>query len=191
MKSEPGPPITRSVPPPLPKSGLSCGARPALGAHRIQRRSRPSKRSRPARPPTKWPITRRHKCNTAMGWLPATARPEPGARGAPDALRRDRGLRSSLDSPLEGDGFEPPVPRAISLRLRGEIRDAEVSDRLTAEPDGWVLQGRGGLNFGGCPKSGQSRIILGPSSCRPMDCPAAAALWHDFCVFSMHSVSGE
>src|SRR5215831_17138811 len=31
------------------------------------------------------------------------------------------------DSLPEGDGFEPPVPRAINVRLRGEIRDAEVS----------------------------------------------------------------
>jgi hypothetical protein len=36
-------------------------------------------------------------------------------------------ITSLSDLPLEGDGFEPPVPRAISLRLRGEIRDAEVS----------------------------------------------------------------
>jgi hypothetical protein len=52
-----------------------------------------------------------------------------GIRGT---VRRDRDeptaqYGSSPDSPLEGDGFEPPVPRAISLRLRGEIRDAELS----------------------------------------------------------------
>src|SRR5262249_22354256 len=40
---------------------------------------------------------------------------EPGARGAPSELRRDRGLRSSLDSPLGGTGIRPLGPRGIDL----------------------------------------------------------------------------
>ena len=49
-------------------------------------------------------------------------------RRVPSALRSLRPIprppvpyRSSLDSPLEGDGFELPVPRAMQARLEAKI----------------------------------------------------------------------
>jgi hypothetical protein len=70
-------------------------------AHPIQRRSRPSRQSRPAQLSMKWQVMRRHKRNTALGWLAATV------------MRSRRRMRRSGKLP---EKFSPGRTRSYSRR---------------------------------------------------------------------------
>ena len=50
------------------------------------------------------------------------------------ARRTDRGTRFACDSPLEGTGFEPSVPRSRGDEKRREVRSARTSDRVSSNP---------------------------------------------------------
>src|SRR5437763_1271505 len=54
-------------------------------------------------------------------WTRLFDRPKTGGGRANDARGDDRGIRFALDSPLEGDGFELPVPRALGRRPKAII----------------------------------------------------------------------
>jgi hypothetical protein len=43
-------------------------------------------------------------------------------------------VRFALDSPLEGTGFEPSVPRSRGDERRREVRSARISDRVPSNP---------------------------------------------------------